>query len=137
MVQTDGYYRCRACGVVVNSAEVEELGDDVYEQCTWGAKVCPQCALKFPPSLLKACWDCWDYAVLLRNGMWLRFRIAEIHGDYVTLHTNSPDKMASNFLNGKDEFGDGVANKLPYPAPRGIDVRVSDIVLCVDAPEGS
>jgi hypothetical protein len=30
-----------------------------------------------------------------------------------------------------------VGSNLPYPADRGVDVRIADIVWAMDAPEGS
>lgn len=76
-------------------------------------------------ALAKAIHDPFDYALRLRTGEIVAFEFAEIiDKDWVRLtlkpHNNQPPKT-----------------RLPFPAPRGIDVRLSDIVWVMDAPEGS
>lgn len=74
-------------------------------------------------ALCKACYDVFDYALQLRNGTVIRFEFAKIIStDWLHLDMwTSPDKGST----------------LPYAADRGIDVRISDIVWVMDAPEGS
>jgi len=110
---------CGGCGCKVIYA-ADEMGP--------GA-VCKVCEPRYPPSLLKAVCDQFDYALKLRTGEVLRFQSAEIHGNYVTLTLIRPFLAA-----GADEFPQ---DDLPYLCPRGIDVRVKDIVWCADAPDGS
>jgi hypothetical protein len=86
---------------------------------------CPVCQDRYPPSLLKAAGDAFDYALRLRTGEVIRFETAEIHGAFATLR-------------GTDHWvEDHGRSRLPYPCPRGLDVRVDDIVWCADAPNGS
>jgi hypothetical protein len=76
-------------------------------------------------ALAKACSDPFDYALKLRTGEVIRFTEARIissgwvHLDVVPAHW--------------DQEG----NNMPYPADRGVDVRIADIVWVMDAPEGS
>ena len=82
--------------------------------------------LRYPPSLRKATEDTFDYALRLTTGEIIRFQYAELHGDYVTLHAgDGPDGKGFE------------SSALRHPCPRGIDVRVDQIVWCADAPEGS
>lgn len=81
--------------------------------------------LGYPPSLAKACCDPFDYALQLRDGTILHFTSAYAHGAWVNI-----------------QFG-GFTDHIPPPEmggfsfERGVDVRVSDIVWCADAPNGS
>jgi hypothetical protein len=86
---------------------------------------CRACRHKYPPSLLKAVIDDFGSALKLRTGEVIRFVRADPKGDYVTLHTDS------------EHWGDDFSHPLPYLCPRGVDVRVEDIVWCVDAPDRS
>lgn len=75
---------------------------------------------EIPPSLLKAWFDQdFSYALELRNGRIINFKGAEF---------NPGSQFAT--LDLRDSL-DG------HPFPRGIDVRISDIVWCGDAPDGS
>jgi hypothetical protein len=78
----------------------------------------------WPPALVKARDDPFDYACGLRTGAVIRFGTCEDlgHGWVRLLPEPAP-------------ADDG--HDLPYPCPRGVDVRVDDIVWCADAPEGS
>ena len=73
-------------------------------------------------ALCKACLDEFDYALQLRNGTVIRFEFAKII---------SKDWVHLDRWNGED------SGNLPFSARRGIDVRISDIVWVMDAPEGS
>lgn len=75
--------------------------------------------------LVKALCDPFDYVVRLRSGELIRFVEAEQHGDWLVLHT------AGGY--GHDDF----SPTLPFPCPRGLQVRISEIVWVADAPEGS
>jgi hypothetical protein len=77
-------------------------------------------------ALAKACTDCsFDYAVRLRTGDVIRFVGAEIiNSEWIHLDLG-------NWLDQPK------SNGLAYPAERGIDVRIADIVWVMDAPEGS
>ena len=86
---------------------------------TESEKVCKECERKYPPSLVKACTDHFDYALCLSTGHVVRFTHAQISGEYCTIH------------------GDDIGLVLKYPCPRGVDIRVADIVWCADAPTGS
>ncbi len=84
---------------------------------------CERCKLRFPPSLIKAVGDDFEYALELRTGEVIRFRSAVIHGEWATLDGVS--------------WGVGRVSALPFECPRGVDVRISEIVWCADAPDGS
>ncbi len=76
-------------------------------------------------ALAKAIHDPFDYALKLRAGEVITFEFAEIiDRDWVRLHLKKQDEQPNK-------------NRLPFPAPRGMDVRLSDIVWVMDAPEGS
>jgi hypothetical protein len=77
-------------------------------------------------ALAKACVDNpFNYALKLRTGEVIAFCGAEIISPgWVRLEVFPMECQP-----------DGHA--LPYPADRGVDVRVADIVWVMDAPEGS
>jgi hypothetical protein len=95
----------------------------------FGQLVCGDCRPLFPPSLLKATVDPFDYALRLRTGEEIRFNTAEIHGDYVTIGGMIED--------GERPLDAEENPKLPHRFNRGLEVRVQDIVWCADAPDGS
>lgn len=77
-------------------------------------------------ALAKACMDdCFDYALKLRSGEVIRFTGARLISPG-WIHLDVSDK----------EFQPKI-NRLPYKADRGVDVRISDIVWVMDAPQGS
>lgn len=88
--------------------------------------VCPECTRRYPPSLLKACCDDFEYVCKLTSGEVIYFTKATISGEYCTLEGLESSKQLS--------YTD---QKLPHPFPRGLDVRVSGILWCADAPNGS
>ena len=110
-------FTCAGCGMVGVYDQTEP--DDFPP-----AELCPECKAQYPPSLLKAVLDPFDYALGLKNGAVIRFGSAVLNGAFVTLTRNglSPEHMS-------DEIG--------YILDRGIDVRVSEILWCADAPDGS
>jgi hypothetical protein len=77
----------------------------------------------YPPSLAKATMDEFDYAVGLSNGVVIRFRRAVPNGQFVTLKE-------------VEELFPGIGRPR-YPLDRGIDVRLTSIEWCADAPAGS
>ena len=86
---------------------------------------CPACTQRYPPSLLKACCDEFEYVCRLSTGETIYFTKATISGDYCTLDGLDPSKQLSDNK-----------QQLPNPFPRGLDVRLSGIVWCADAPNG-
>ena len=78
-----------------------------------------------PVSLYIATLDHFDFALKIRTGEVIRFSEAEICGEFVHLC----------YRPGWDE--EESVEGLIYPCPRGVDVRISDIVWCANAPEGS
>jgi hypothetical protein len=76
-------------------------------------------------ALAKACSDPFDYALKLRTGEVIRFVEARII---------SPGWINLDVV---PAHRDRAGNNLPYPAGRGVDVRIADIVWVMDAPEGS
>jgi hypothetical protein len=77
-------------------------------------------------ALGKACMDNpFDYAARLRTGEVIRFGGAKvINREWIHLVLDSYHSQP-------------VANRLAFPAIRGVDVRLADIVWVMDAPEGS
>jgi len=84
----------------------------------------------YPPTLVKALGDHFTYALMLKTGQiisfveaefistsWVRLRQPQFHADMGELH------LCSSFETAEFE--------------RGLEVRVSEIVWCVDAPNGS
>lgn len=69
------------------------------------------------PVLTKALHDPFFYAVGLRSGETIHFERAERTGNFLILHEHDAD--------------------LPFPCPRGVQVRIDDIAWAADAPEGS
>ena len=75
-------------------------------------------------ALLKSCSDYFDYALKLRTGEVIRFRGATLlNKEWIHLKI--------------EDAGQNTECALPYKADRGIDIRLSDIVWVMDAPEGS
>lgn len=112
--QPDETARCMACG-----EEIEGEPDGPPEVCT-------ECEARYPASLIKALGDEFDYAMGLRNGTVLRFQSARITGEWVTIELFEPNEQPVKGF-----------NKGEYPCPRGVDIRISEIIWCADAPQGS
>lgn len=89
--------------------------------------ICRSCERRYPPSLLKAVSDPFDYVLRLRTGELIYFETAAILGEWVTLTLKENSRTMEPSTMGKDCL----------PCPRGLDVRVRDIVWCADAPMGS
>jgi hypothetical protein len=80
------------------------------------------------PALVKACLDYFDYALRLKSGEVIRFTDAAWHGNgWLTLNGVDPNK----------DFRSPHRQDLPFPAARGVDVRLDDILWVMDAPCGS
>lgn len=79
---------------------------------------------RLPPSLCKAVDDCFQYALKLKTGEIIQFESATVHGDWVSLHGDgaSDSKLKQHF---------------PFPIARQVDVRIEDILWCIDAPFNS
>jgi hypothetical protein len=77
-------------------------------------------------ALAKACQDnCFDYALKLRTGEVLRFVGAELlDSEWIRID-----------LGGKDRWD--TPNNFPFKADRGLEIRISEIVWVMDAPNGS
>lgn len=79
------------------------------------------------PALAKACMDSFDYALKLRSGEVVRFTDATCHANgWITLQGVEQCDPALT-----------VEQELPFPAPRGVDVRLTDVIWVMDAPCGS
>lgn len=116
-------WNCEACGVMQARSEEPEQGPGWAEL----AHVCPSCAGNYPESLLKACHDEFDYALMVQGGSVFRFRRAQLQGRFVHLS----GVFEVNFMPVDGERYKG------YSFDRGVDVRLADILWCADAPEGS
>lgn len=76
-------------------------------------------------ALAKACQDPFDYAMKLRTGEVIDFSFAKVlNKEWVHLDIKPMDEQPK-------------AKRIAYPAERGMDVRLSDIVWVMDAPRGS
>lgn len=77
-------------------------------------------------ALAKACYDNpFDYAMKLRTGEVIAFSGAKVlNPEWVHLDV-------------KPMYDQPEENRIAYPAERGMDVRISDIVWVMDAPQGS
>jgi hypothetical protein len=86
-------------------------------------------AFGYPPALVKACEDPFDYALKLRTGeLWYFNEATPINREWVSINT------VEAF--GHSDEASRLETKRP-PFDRGVDVRVSDIVWVADAPHGS
>ena len=76
-------------------------------------------------ALAKACQDSFDYAMKLRTGEVINFSFARVlNKEWVHLYIKPMDEQPRE-------------NRIAYPADRGVDVRLADIVWVMDAPLGS
>ena len=77
-------------------------------------------------ALAKACEDpCFDYALKLRTGEVLRFVGAEIlNPEWIRIDLGEKDRWEK-------------PNNFPFKADRGLEIRISEIVWVMDAPDGS
>jgi len=112
---------CSLC----KKAEMKEVEDQVEEIGTRKTVVtdtiCDNCAQRYPDSLVKAHFDHFRYALKLITGETLFFTDADILGDYATLTLDKSPGSDDGFeLN----------------APRGVDVRIDQIVWCIDTGNG-
>lgn len=107
--------KCPICG---NELKASSIGFHKTEVIT-DLIVCEKCSRRVPPSLLKACCNKFNYALGIRGSKDnpIRFRYAVITGEWVHL------ELQRAFAN--------------LPMNRGIDVRLSEITWCADAPEES
>ena len=79
--------------------------------------------------LIKSMMDPFDYALKFRSGEIVRFECADaIGGGWVRLTLKYWDDPS---------MGVGKDDRIAFPAPRGVDVRISDIDWVMDAPMGS
>lgn len=76
-------------------------------------------------ALAKACLDSFDYALKLRTGEVIFFSEATVlNREWIHLEVKSMEDQPTS-------------NRIAYPAMRGVDIRLSDIVWVMDAPMGS
>jgi hypothetical protein len=119
---------CPACGNI--NAEAFHTASELHPgelryAIEDGEDLCRPCRLRYPPALLKATCDYFDYALRLRTGETIFFCSATIQGDFVHL------TLDGSICQHQGEPAP------PYPFERGVDVRAADIVWCADAPFGS
>ena len=81
---------------------------------------CSQCRRQIPPALRWAMLVSGDYALQLDSGEVLRFSRCFRHDDWLKLE--NPDTFQ------------GCSDRIPYPCPEGIYIRIKDIVWCADHP---
>jgi hypothetical protein len=90
--------------------------------------LCPSCILLYPPAILKAMEDYpFMYAIGLRDGTVLFIEgVTGVHGDWIKVV----------LWDGIPEQAKQLTKNFP-PCPRGVYVRLSDIVWAADAPYDS
>ena len=113
--------RCDICGDVYPV----EAGEAGY--------YCPVCLDCYPPALIKATCDPFDYAVKVRDIGVLEFEHASIHGEWATIY---PHGGTFNRPFHDQRYGHELQS-LPYNMDRGLEIRVNDIIWIADAPNGS
>ncbi|MBV8084306.1 MAG: hypothetical protein JO247_05780 [Chloroflexi bacterium] len=102
------------------SDELSEGGIDAAAQIR---QLTPELTkLGYPPALIKAVCDPYDYAMKLRTGDVIHFSAADPNGDWVWI---SFDGL---------EDGGVTPNERSFAFNRGMYVRVADIVWVADAP---
>jgi hypothetical protein len=120
---------CKKCGKPFEPPDEYEYKDELfpyYDHFDPERPICPSCALLFPPAILKAMNDPFYYVVGLRNGMVIYFDwVEDIYGEWIVL------RLWEGEIEGRTN-----PPELP-PCPRGLEVRLSDIVWAADAPFGS
>jgi hypothetical protein len=85
---------------------------------------------ELPPALVKAIFDPFDYVLGLRDGRIIHFQEAKLCGS---------NKWVNLFGNGHGFKNEGAieVTGIDHEFPRGINVRISDIMWVADAPNGS
>lgn len=108
-----------------NGQSIEDNKAELLERIAQEAQEALDVSIVGSKALGKSCCDCFDYACRLRTGEIIRFTDCTIISrDWVCLTLS-------------DSADQPIKDRLVFPAPRGIDVRISDIVWVMDAPEGS
>ena len=109
-----------------NDDDLAEAGEETFEQ------ECDRACVEqnMPRAVEKALHDPFDYALMLKNGTLIRFQEASMVRDTDWVR-----------LSWEDDGVFGVQKEsrrpIPFPCPRGIDVRISEILWVADAPGGS
>src|ERR1019366_8850551 len=106
---------CVMCGVKVVIPNLTDPNTTYSDRIT--ASLCTSCYLTVPKSLVKASIDEFDYALNTRDCLYVRFTSACIAGQFALLTVTSASSS--------------------HTFPRGLEIRISDIVWCADAPDGS
>jgi hypothetical protein len=109
---------CAACAVVGCDATVAPSGE-----------VCALHEGTYPPALVKAACDPFDYALRLVTGEVVYFGTCQLHGDWVHVQGLCADDDRRHSPHGPGD--------LPIGGDRGVHIRVEHIVWCADAPNGS
>jgi len=121
MSEIEQYTCCARCDVPIaagTGTATERGWESIHGYCN-------SCAKRFPDSLLKATVDPFEYAMKLRTGETILFSEAALNGRWVTLTLHPANHSLA------------VRAGQPILAPRGLEVRLDDIVWCCDAPFGS
>lgn len=86
---------------------------------------CDVCAERFGPHICKAIRDPFDYVVGLRSGAVIHFtgEDVKIVGEWIVIKGVEEETSKSKLF--------------PFPCPRGVQIRLSEIAWFADAPMGS
>lgn len=98
---------------------------------------CWDCRNKYPDTLLKAMVDPFEYLIVTKSGLSIYFHeIREfIGGEWLFLVSRDyRDPDAGHDRDGVEVYGGDFGDN---PFQRGVRVRYSEVVLIVDAPNGS
>lgn len=114
---------CPQCKNLIPRTSEDDI--DAEDCINW----CPNCTARYGTHLLKATVDPFDYAVRLTSGDLIYFAYASIDGDWV-------------YLADQDIHRDDHHGMSPHPTPnplfdRGLQIHLSAIAWCADAPFGS
>jgi hypothetical protein len=98
--------KCPRCKIVC-------LDEDKHEV------VCLECIVFYPPAIIRAANDTFQYVLKLKTGETIFFSHLYISGEYVTLY-----KCGSSYEE------NAIGNEFDYYlANRGLDVRIDQVVL--------
>lgn len=90
----------------------------------------------YPPSLMKAVWDPYIYAVRLTTGEFFCFEQAEYVDDVWVRLKGAVLESSFSDVCGPHYDGKNTAGNYAYgDFSRGVEVRVEHIVWCIDAPK--
>jgi len=95
---------------------------------------------ELPASLLKATGDDFSYVLGTRDGRIIHFAYAQIQEGRKWVRVSGHIHWRTHPTTGEDyqdDYDPIEMSGVDHGFPRGLDIRISDIVWCADAPDGS